>query len=75
LTPENGLFRIKAEGHVVDGEVDNPPRNIRRGRIAGQGVIIGDKVKALMLSLKRKLLTHRPEKIAYMKPAGRLNTR
>ena len=38
-------------------------------------MIIGDEIETLVLSLKLKLLPHRPEEVAYMKPAGRLDTR
>jgi hypothetical protein len=49
--------------------------NIGRRRIARKGMVVGDEVKAVVLSLKLQVLTHGTEKVAYMKFAGWLYTR
>jgi hypothetical protein len=75
LTPEDSFFRIQAQSNIVDRNVKNALRDIFRSRIACQGVIVGDEVEAIVLGLKLELTSHSSEKIAYMKPAGRLDTR
>jgi hypothetical protein len=45
------------------------------GRIAGKGVVVGDEIKAIMLGLEFEMLPHRAEKVAYVKPTGRLYAR
>jgi hypothetical protein len=49
--------------------------NISRRRIAGKSMVVGDEVKAIVLSLKLQVLTHGTEKVAYMKFAGWLYAR
>jgi hypothetical protein len=43
--------------------------------IARKGVVVGNEIKAIMLRLELKVLTHGAEKVPYMKPAGRLYAR
>jgi len=49
--------------------------NLGRRWIAGKRMVIGDKIKAIVLSLQLKVLTHGTEKVANMKFARRLYTR
>ncbi len=44
-------------------------------RVAGQGVVVGDEIKAVVLGLEFEVLTHCAEEIAYMQPAARLYPR
>jgi hypothetical protein len=43
--------------------------------VAGKGVVVRDKIKAIVLRLELEVLTHCAEKIAYMQSAGRLYAR
>jgi hypothetical protein len=49
--------------------------NIGRRRVTGKGVVVGDEVKAIVLSLELEMLTHCAEKVTYMKSAGWLYAR
>jgi hypothetical protein len=75
LTPKNGFFRIQPKSHIVNRNIKNPLGNIPGSRIARQGMVIGNEVEAIVLNLQLKLPPHSSEKIAYMKPARRLDTR
>jgi hypothetical protein len=48
------------------------PADIGRGRIRGQGMVVRDKIKAIVFRLELKVLAHSAEIVADMKPAGRL---
>jgi hypothetical protein len=75
LPPEHGFLCVKSQRDVIRRKVKDVPGQVGRGGIAGKGVVVGDEVEAIVLGLKLKLLAHRPEEVAYMKPAGRLDTR
>jgi hypothetical protein len=49
--------------------------NIGRCGVTGKGVKVGDKIKAIVLSLELEMLAHCAEKVAYMKSAGWLYAR
>jgi hypothetical protein len=44
-------------------------------RVAGKGVVVGDEIKTIVLSLELEVLAHCAEEIAYVKPPGRLYPR
>lgn len=46
--------------------------DVRWRRVTGKGVVVGDKVEAVVFSLEFEVLAHCTEKIAYMQPAARL---
>jgi hypothetical protein len=43
--------------------------NISRRWVAGEGVVVGDEIKAIVLGLELQMLAHCTEKVTYMKPA------
>jgi hypothetical protein len=43
--------------------------------VTGKGVVVGDEIKAVVLTLELEVLTHCAEEIAYMQPAARLYPR
>jgi hypothetical protein len=49
--------------------------NLGRRWVARKRMIIGDEIKAIVLSLQLQMLTHGTEKVAYMKLAGWLYAR
>jgi hypothetical protein len=73
LSPEHGFLCVKSQRYVIRRKVKDVLGQVGRGWIAGQGVVVGDEVEAVVFGLKLELLTHRPEEVAYMKPAGRLD--
>jgi len=50
-------------------------RNISRRWIAGESVVVGDEIKAIVLGLELQMLAHCTEKVTYMKPARWLYAR
>jgi len=68
LTPEYGLFGVQAECEVVHCDVKAAPADLIGRGVAGQGVVVGDEVEALVLGLKRKVLAHSTEVVADMQP-------
>ena len=45
------------------------------GGVAGQGVVVGDEVEALVLGLQLEVLAHGAEVVADVQPSGGLDTR
>jgi hypothetical protein len=70
LAPEDGFPGIQAQRDVVHDNVESVGEDVVGRRIAGQGVIVGDEIKAVVLSLEGKVLTHGAEIVAHMKLAG-----
>jgi hypothetical protein len=75
LTPEDGFFGIKTEGDIIHCYIESVLSNIIWGRIAGKGVVVGNKIKAIVLGLEFEVLAHCAEEITYVKPTRWLYAR
>jgi hypothetical protein len=69
LAPKDGFFYIKAQGDIIQRNAKSMLSNIGRRWVAGKRVIVGDEIKAIMLSLEFEVLAHCAEEVAYVKPA------
>ena len=75
MPPENGFFGIKAQSDIICCDVKSIPGNVGGRWVAGEGVVVGDEIKAVVVGLELQVLTHCAKEIAYVKSAGRLYAR
>jgi hypothetical protein len=67
LSPENGFFGIETQSDIIHCNVKSMTGDLVRRGVARKGMIVGNEIKRIMLRLQLQVLTHGPEKVAYMK--------
>ena len=69
LTPEYSRFRIEAESYVIGCHIESVLSEVSRRRVTCEGVVVGDKIKTIVLGLELQVLAYCAEEIADMEPA------
>jgi len=75
LSPEDGFFDVEAQSDIIHCDIKSMAGNLGRRWVARKRMEVGNEIKAIVLGLQLKVLTHGTEKVANMKFAGWLYAR